>query len=220
VHTMIKADTSWMEAGREGDSPETFRLQHQYHPYLEICPLQESTRGLVLAAGFWATGYLVTAAGLPAIGAFAHSVAVMQGTGCVLLGTRCAIYDPMCRKLIVEPFQRAASAVGSSIIEHLGLCDGGLSTEDVSISASQTDAVNCPSNFSSAEPALTCATRVSNVALELATCWVDLQNIPRSIKSAFQESPFQVYPCFGNRKPSAPDQNKVSGQTPWSGFWV
>jgi len=205
VHAMVTANASWREGGQEDDLPEMSRPQYQHPPHLAIPPVQESAQGLALAVGLWATGHLVTAAGLPATGAFARRVAVMQGAGYVLSGTVSALRDPeVCQKLTVEPFQQVTSAIGSSIAEQLGRRAGGLFAEDVGMPASHTDAFSYRSSSSSSEPALPFAKRISKRALAFATHWVDLQSVSKSINSAFE-----VAPCLGKRKRSAPDPNRV-----------
>jgi len=179
-------------------------------------PLRDSAVRVACAAGLWASGCLVTAAGLPATGAIARRCALMQGAGYATAGALSMYFNPELRDSVengidqvcksVEPFQHAVSAVGSSITDHLGLSKHGPRCEDVSTSASHTDSFNASSSCSSTESLPSCAQRFTKGANSLAEHCKDLQNRTKPIRDTVQVSLSQVPACFGKRRPSAQNQ--------------
>jgi len=92
-----------------------------------------------------------------------------------------------------------------SIAQHLGLSDGGRSLRNVDMAACHANDFLSVSSSSNSNP-------VSPFAqgFTMATSGVDLQSMSEPIRSAIQESPFQVHECLGIRWPSSPKQHGVS----------
>jgi len=76
------------------------------------------------------------------------------------------------------------------------------------MAASYADDIDSVSRSSNTNPASCFAQRLAKGAFAFATDGMDLQSVTESIRSALQESPFQVCGCLGIHWPSAPEQDR------------